>query len=182
MWKPIAGYDNYMVSSFGRVKSLNYNGTKREKILKPCKNRKGYLRVALFKNRKGKWFRVHRIVAQSFIPNPDNLPQVNHINEFKTDNSVWNLEWCTNEYNHNYGTRNERAGLAQTNHPSTSKSVVQLDLLENFIREWPSAMEAQRNGFHNGNINSCCKGRYKTHKGYRWMYAEEYYAQKEKAS
>ena len=114
-WKDIQGYENlYQISNTGRVKSLprydDYGRFYPEKILKPEKLRKGYLRVKLG-SRKDSFEKimVHRLVAMAFIPNPDNLPQINHKNEDKSDNRVENLEWCDNSYNHNYGTRNTRA-------------------------------------------------------------------------
>ena len=111
-WKSIPGYEGlYEVSSYGRVKSLeryksNNGGIQliKEKILKPHNTKKGYLTVQ-FHN---KIFKVHRLVAQAFIPNPDNLPMVNHKDEDKTNNNVDNLEWCTAKYNSNYGTSIER--------------------------------------------------------------------------
>ena len=111
-WRSIPGYEGlYEVSSYGRVKSLeryksNNGGIQliKEKILKPHNTKKGYLTVQ-FSN---KIFKVHRLVAQAFIPNPDNLPMVNHLDEDKTNNRVENLEWCNRKYNCNYGSRNIR--------------------------------------------------------------------------
>lgn len=111
-WRSIQGYEGlYEVSSYGRVKSLeryksNNGGIQllKEKILRPHNTKKGYLTVQL----RNKRFTVHRLVAQAFIPNPDNLPQVNHKDEDKTNNNVTNLEWCTAKYNSNYGTAIER--------------------------------------------------------------------------
>ncbi len=120
IWRDIAGYEGlYQVSNLGRVKSLErttkrFNGFKvceykdGNKILKQSKNYKGYLFVGLCKNGKEKKYKVHRLVAEAFIDNPNNLPQVNHKNENKECNISNNLEWCTNKYNCNYGTRNER--------------------------------------------------------------------------
>lgn len=110
IWEDVAGYEGlYQVSNLGNVKSLGHNakagimGYKfyHGKNLKPypCKTRKGYLYVALFKNGHRKQYRVHRLVAESFIPNPFNLPEVNHIDHNVANNSVENLEWCTKEYN-----------------------------------------------------------------------------------
>lgn len=111
-WKPIPGYEGlYEVSSYGRVRSLeryksNNGGLQliKEKILKPHNTKKGYLTVQLC-NKK---FTVHRLVAQAFIPNPDNLPMINHLDEDKTNNVADNLEWCDAKYNSNYGTSIER--------------------------------------------------------------------------
>ena len=104
IWKDIKDYPNYQVSNLGNVKNIKTN-----KILKPFNTSNEYLKVALSKNGISKQFFIHRIVAKAFIPNPNNLPEVNHIKEFeKTNNKVDNLEWCNHSYNQNYGTRNKR--------------------------------------------------------------------------
>lgn len=176
-WKPVVGYEGlYEVSDFGRVRSLNYNRSGEVMIMK-FEKPKGYQRVQLSKCGKTKHFFVHRLVAFAFIPNPNNLPQVNHINEVKDDNRVVNLEWCTAEYNLNYGTHTERQIKTQTNRPDKSIPVVQLTLDYKFVTKWPSAMEVQRQGgFKNTNINACCKHKpkHKTTGGYRWLYLKEY--------
>ena len=118
-WKDIDGYEGlYQVSSEGRIKSLRRYKKSRgdgiteigEKLMKLHLNQRGYCQVPLCKDNMVRMFAVHRLVAQAFIPNPDNLPQVNHKNEDKTLNTVENLEWCTNEYNSRYGTRGQRIG------------------------------------------------------------------------
>lgn len=108
IWKDIEGYEGlYQVSNEGRVKSF-WSG--KEKILKQH-NCKGYLEVGLYKKEdKQKYKLIHRLVAETFIPNPNNLPQINHKDENKTNNSVDNLEWCSRSYNINYGSRNEKVG------------------------------------------------------------------------
>lgn len=117
VWKDIQGYEGlYQVSNLGRVRHLPYTikwGGKLEhrplKEMNQHKNSNGYCIVILSKNSKSKKFLVHRLIAQAFIPNPDNLPEVNHIDEDKSNNKVNNLEWCDRKYNVNYGTRTERA-------------------------------------------------------------------------
>lgn len=113
IWKDILGYEGfYQVSSFGRVRSLDRydsrNYFRKGRILKLSADRKGYLRVGLHSNGKEKFYSVHRLVAEAFIHNPDNLPEVNHIDEDKTNNRVENLEFCDSKYNNNYGTRKDR--------------------------------------------------------------------------
>lgn len=117
IWKAIKDYEGlYEVSNLGRIKSLEryVKGVyglrfNKECILKPRVDGNGYLECCLWKNNKQRQLLIHRLVAEAFIPNPDNLPQVNHINEDKTDNRVENLEWCTASYNLRYGSRSEKA-------------------------------------------------------------------------
>ena len=167
IWKDIKDYPNYQVSSEGRVKSLGNNKTRKEKILNGCNNGDGYLRVNLCKDGKRKLFYVHRLVAQAFLDNPNNLPEINHIDEEdKTNNCVSNLEWCDRKYNINYGTRTERFIK------SKSIPILQFSKTGDFIRKWNSAKEASRVlGINQNHIPSCCKGKRKSSYGYVWMYA-----------
>ena len=170
IFKDIKGYEGlYQVTNFGNVWSLNYYRSGKPKLLKPGKTKNGYLLVSLYKNRKRKSFKVHRLVAEHFIPNPDNLPEINHKDENKENNSVDNLEYCTHEDNINYGTRNERISKANTN-GIRSKPVLQFTLDGEFVREWESTNECGRNGFNQGNIWSCCNGKLKQYKGFIWRY------------
>lgn len=187
-WRDVAGYEGlYQVSDFGEVRSLDRlilytNGAKhlhRGAIIKPVKDRYGYLRVELYKDGKGKWHKVHRLVAQAFIPNPYNLPEINHINEDKTSNVVTNLEYCDHRQNINHGTRNQRVAEAMTN-GKLSKKPIQLTLNGVFVKEWSSVNECGRNGFNISCVSACCRNEYckqgNVYKGYRWMFAEVYYS------
>ena len=165
-WKPVVGYEGlYEVSNWGRVKSIKFG---KEIILKQ-KIKGGYYYVCLYKNGIVKTYLVHRLVAQAFLPNPDNLPQVNHKDENKTNNSVDNLEWCDAKYNRNYGTINERLSKSLIN-GKCSKIVIQYNLDGTFVREWPSTMECERNGYNNTCISKCCLGKRKTYRGFIWRY------------
>ena len=167
-WKIIKGYENYMISSLGRIKIINYRNTGKERIMKPQLKKNGYLDIGLNKNGIQKRFLIHRLVAEAFIPNPDNLPQVNHKDENKLNNAVENLEWCDAKYNVNYGTALTRRTIKK------SKIVYQYDLKGNFIREWSSTMECGRNGYNQGSVSACCRGKRKYHKDCIWKYKEDY--------
>ena len=154
--RDVVGYENiYGVTSCGRIWSY-----KRQKFLTPFYNARGYLKVGLYKNGKVKNFYVHRLVAQAYIPNPDNLPQINHKDENKTNNCLQNLELCDAKYNNNYGTRIEKI----------KKQILQYDLEGNLIREWPSATDVGKEV--KSNICMCLKGKQKTALGYKWIYKE----------
>lgn len=170
IWKDIRGYEGkYQVSNCGRVKSLlkwyplQKRYVQREKILKPSIMTKGYLGVKLCLNNE-RTFKLHRLVAEAFIPNPENKPQVNHINGDKTDNSVENLEWCTNKENSQHS---HTTGL------QPPKKVIQYDLEGKFIKEWNSIKEAQEQ-LRCSHISMCCRGykQYRTAGGYIWKYKE----------
>lgn len=173
-WKSIIGFEGlYEVSNLGRVRSLwdGRHQTHRTKILKPIKMNSGYLCVGLHKNGEEKKFLVHRLVAEAFIPNPLNKPQVNHKTEDKTQNSVDCLEWCTNEYNQNYGTRNERVSKARINNSKISKPVLQLTKNGELVAEYPSTREAERQTVIDpSSISKCCNGKQNSAGGYVWKY------------
>ena len=177
-WKPVEGYEGlYEISNLGRVKSLNYNRTGVEKVLKPENDKDGYLRVVLYRNGKRKMFQVHRLVSTAFIPNPLGLPEVNHKDENPSNNVVGNIEWCNRLYNNNFGTRNKRAAASMTNHPALSMTVEASkypDFSEICLR-FPSTSEAGRNGYCSQNVSKCCNGCYCSkgnfYKNLYWRYA-----------
>ena len=173
-YKDIEGYENlYQISSLGNVKSLN---KRKGRILKPAKNNKGYLRVGLCKQGKRKMYLVHRLVTSAFIENPNNLPQVNHKDEDKTNNAVENLEFCDAKYNNNYGTRNIRAAESNTNNPKQVKQGKQVLCLET-NKIYPSLKEVQRQtGFAKSNISNACNGKLKQAYGYHWVFLINRYA------
>ncbi len=181
-WRPIKDYEGlYEVSNIGRVRSLDKwvsakaesMAFKRGKILKSNPNGGGYLSVTLCKDSNNhKIYLVHRLVAEAFLDNPNNLPCVNHKNEDKTDNRIENLEWCSYEYNINYGTALARMKAKVTN-GALSKVIQQFTINEELINEYPSINEAKRqNGYCVGNISKCCQGKRKTAYGYIWKYKE----------
>ena len=107
IWKDISGYEGlYQISNYGRVKSFNWRHWGYTRVLTPQLTANGYLHISLHKDKKIEQFYIHRLVAEAFVPNLDNKPEVNHINEDKTDNRACNLCWMTHEENNNYGTKN----------------------------------------------------------------------------
>lgn len=185
-WKDINDYKGYyQVSNNGRIRSLNRTITdsrgfrykKKGKVMITHKGKNGYIYISLKKNNITKTFTIHRLAATHFIPNSLQLPEVNHIDENKANNNVGNLEWCTHDYNNSYGTKNIRAMqnrdnsyIAIQNKKRLSKKVFQYDFNNNLLKIWPSTHECQRNGFLQGCVAACCRGKFKQHKGYQWSY------------
>ena len=168
-WKPVRNYEGlYEVSNMGRVKSLNYNKTGKERILKGVDSGIGYLKVVLCKDGKVKQCLVHRLVAQAFLENPQNLPMINHKDEVKSNNCVQNLEWCSASYNNSYNDKSKKAGK------KLSKPVFSIDKEYGLIMWWQSASEAERcTGIKHGDIIRCCQGKRKSAGNHIWFYADE---------
>ena len=161
-WKDIVGYEGvYQISTNGNIKSVPRKGT-RGGLLISTKDKDGYLCVGLNKNGKRKTFKVHRLVAITFIPNIDNLPEVNHKDENKSNNCVDNLEWCTHDYNSNYGTRGKRIANA------LATPVYSVDEYGN-IEYFESINDAHRiTGAHVSNIICAINGEYSQTANRKW--------------
>lgn len=182
IWKDIPNFEGtYQVSNLGRIRSLDRiveceHGVVRKLSGKIMKLSPGvYLRAHLYKEGKSYLISVHRLVAEAFIPNPDNLPMVNHKDENKHNNHFENLEWCTRQYNINYGSCIEKMRLNQINHIKKSKPVLQYTLDGKFIAEYPSIKEAKRKtGITAQLISNVCRKvkPYKTAGGYIWRYKD----------
>lgn len=177
-WRDIEGYEGkYMVSNMGKVKSLDYHRTGKEKILRPGKDRYGYLYVILWKNNKQKIFLVHRLVAYAFIDNPENKKQIDHINTIRYDNRVDNLHWVTHKENMNNPISRKRfldnSPIVKLGKEHTrSKAVYQYSLEGKLIRMWYCIRDVERElGFDHASISKCCLNKQKTSQGYQWKYA-----------
>lgn len=171
IWKDIDGYEGlYQVSNLGRVRTLARYRVK-ARIRKPVPDKNGYMTVRLTHKKVGKTHKIHRLVAEMFIENPDGCKEVNHKNEKKYDNRVENLEWCDKTYNVNYGTANSRRKEHSTNCLTTSKKVAQISLSGDVIAIYPSLSEAHRKtGFSIACLSMCCNGKTKKSYGYNWKY------------
>lgn len=212
IWKDIKGYEGlYQVSNLGKIKSLGriierigpkgsrFYRTYPEKLLKYCKDTRGYYRANLALNGVNTTIKVHRVVAQAFIPNPEGKPQINHKDGNKQNNSIYNLEWCDNQENQDhswriglrkkgkehwsYGQQPEQLkkvtgkGIANPNYGNRgiknplSRKVIQYDLNGNIIKEWNCIKDVEREiKIKSCNISNCCRGNRRTTGGYIWKY------------
>ena len=171
VWRDITGYEGlYKVSNRGNVYSVERITSQGKKIggrtLRLIYSRDGYPQVSLYKNGVMKTKLVHRLVLEAFIPNPENHPEVNHIDEVKDNNKLSNLEWCTSKHNANHGTRNERL----------SKKVRAVNVKTGEVLTFDSTVEVQRQGYSGGRASEACRGVYyggNLYRGHKWSYIEE---------
>ena len=175
-WKPIEGFSGYEISNKGNVRSYLINGGIRKTpyVLKPKKNPNGYLFVNLHIGQhicKSKY--IHRIVAQTFISNPNGYSCINHKDENKCNNDVTNLEWCTYKYNANYGTSKYRIGEANKYHGT--KEIFQFNIKGDFIKSYFSCAEASREtGLKEETISSAALHKTKYAGKWLWSYDKDY--------
>lgn len=173
-YKNIQNYPGYQITSDGRVWS-----EKSQKFLKPKLRKDGYLNYTLSHQGKTKTFFAHRLVAIAFIPNPNNLPCINHKDQNPLNNNVDNLEWCDYSYNNNFGSHNQKMAQTKRKTGSTGKAVIMCDKKTGQeIKEFISASEAARYCGHEGVVNGilrCAKNEknYKTSFGYKWKFKEQ---------
>lgn len=181
-WRPVVGYEGlYEVSDRGNVRSLdmrlkcknNSFRIKKGVQLKPYIDEDGYCRVGLHNIEKSETKGVHRLVAEAFIPNPDNKPQVDHINGVRNDNRVENLRWFTLKENNSTDLAKSRKSKAAFERSDNKKIVYQYTLDGEFVAKYNSTMEMERkNGFKRQSICRCCNKKQKTAYNYKWSYNE----------
>lgn len=174
IWKDIIGYEGlYQVSSLGRVRSLDRYDSRNcfweGRILKLYTRKGGYLFVQLHLNGKGKNYLVHRLVAIAFIPNPDNLPEVNHLDEDKTNNRVENLEFCDRKYNINFGTRIDKV------RNTAIKNGTWLNLNDEERKIYHNEYQKKYYKENKDKIRDYMKKYYQDHKNEQSDYQREYY-------
>ena len=164
MWKNIKGYEGfYQISDEGQVKSLI---GKEAKLISCTRLKSGYIDFGLCKDKKKYHHLAHRLVGIAFLNNPNNLPEINHKDENKSNNNVDNLEWCTSKYNSNYGTGIARSAKAK------EKKTNQLTRDNKFIKSWVSQTVASNSlGIPRAHICSCCNGNRATTGGFKWEHA-----------
>ena len=184
-WVNIENHPSYFISNFGRVFSKKSNKVMKNRVV----SKNGYQQITLDNSQ----LLVHRLVAQAFIPNPDNLPCVNHKDENPGNNDFRNLEWCTYKYNSNYGTnpsRHSKKMLDRYNNDPDWKSdcikrlaeiqkkkrkrVVQLDKFNNYLKTYESSYATEKDGHLSVHVCDCANGKRKTHHGYKWIWECDY--------
>ena len=177
IWKPVKNYESlYEVSNYGRVRSLPRKPYRKKVIImSPGIAGEGYLSINLYKKGQAKKQYVHRLVAEAFIENPHNYPEINHKDEIRTNNAVDNLEWCTSKYNKNYGNRNRKMSAVKIGRFCDENAVKRSPVICIETGKYYSTMRlaALDSGASYTKITECCKGRRQKTGGYHWRYATE---------
>lgn len=176
MWKDIKGYEGlYQVSNRGEVKSLNYNHTRKEKILSSNNRGGGYLCVRLCKKGRVKTLGIHRLVMVAFIKNSENKRTVNHKDGNPSNNNVENLEWATYSENslHAYNELGMKAPILNGKDNGKSKTVNQLTLDGALVKVWESMRQTETLGFNRSSISACCLGKMRKHHGFKWEFKKQ---------
>lgn len=184
IWCDVIGYEGlYMVSSFGRIASLsriihctNRDIMSKNKILIPFTvAQHGYYAITLVINGNKKKFYIHKLVAKHFIPNPNNLCEIDHIDGNPLNNNVENLKWCSHTENVNNPITRKRNSLSKIGKFNTSKSIPVVQLKDNIlVKVYPSMAEAQREGYSQSKISLCCNGFINHYKGFIWKTLSDY--------
>lgn len=165
--RPISEFCDYYVTRSGCIISTKEHLGKKIRCMRLAMDKGGYNIVVLRKDKIKYTKKVHRLVAQTFIPNPNRYPQVNHKDEIKTNNRESNLEWCTASYNLSYrdGQKKRAKGTRKLGKP-----IARMDMNHNVVEKYDCIGDAKRSGYNIGEIWRCCTGRVKHHKGYKWKY------------
>lgn len=183
-WGNIPGYEGfYKASTFGRIRSLSRTvrysrwGVDNPKLLvgkicKQRKNKRGYMRVALYKNGLSKEFQVHQLIAKTHLPNTQKKPHINHLFAIKDDNRVHQIEWVTALENVKHALDLGLANYPMSRESLLSKCVYQYSNDGKLIKKWDAIIDARRCGFHDSHIIDCCNGRSNHHSGFIWSYTE----------
>lgn len=185
-WRDVVGYeDYYMVSNFGRIININTiiedklrNRTKKQTLLKTRidnRNSKYYYTVRLYKNKNSNIKYVHRLIAEAFIPNPECLPEIDHIDRNGLNNNINNLRWCNHKDNQNNINTKKAMSVSHINVPQPKRWKPVVQLQNNvLVKIYPRMLDAESDGFSHVAILHVIKGKSKHHKGFHWMYLEDY--------